>query len=68
MFIVYEYVEGKTLRDVMSARPMKRAEWLAVCIKIADGLASAHEAGVVHRDLKPENVMLTAEGRVKILG
>jgi predicted Ser/Thr protein kinase len=67
LFIVYEFVEGSTLRDVMNKRRMELVEWLSVCIKIADGLASAHETGIIHRDLKPENVMLTAEGRVKIL-
>jgi len=67
LFIVYEFVEGSTLRDVMNKRRMELVEWLSVCIKIADGLACAHEAGIIHRDLKPENVMLTAEGRVKIL-
>ncbi|MCX6616714.1 MAG: serine/threonine-protein kinase, partial [Acidobacteria bacterium] len=67
LFIVYEFVEGSTLREVMNARRTDLAEWLSVCIKIADGLACAHEAGIVHRDLKPENVMLSGEGRVKIL-
>ncbi len=67
MFIVYEYVEGNTLRDVMNQKPLSLSEWLAMSIQIAEGLACAHDAGVVHRDLKPENVMLSADGRIKIL-
>lgn len=66
-FIVYEHVEGTSLRGVMRKRSIDLSELLSICIKIADGLAAAHEAGIVHRDLKPENVMITEGGRVKIL-
>jgi len=67
VFIVFEYVEGINLREVMRKRALELAEVLSICVKIADGLAAAHKAGIVHRDLKPENVMLTEDGRVKIL-
>ena len=66
-FIVYEYVEGTNLREVMRVRTLDLSEVLDICIKIADGLAAAHDGGVVHRDLKPENVMIGEGGRVKIL-
>ena len=66
-YIAMELVEGKTLRELLhvGALPTKRV--LNAAAQVADGLARAHEAGIVHRDLKPENVMVTKDGRVKIL-
>jgi Tol biopolymer transport system component len=62
-----EYVDGKTLDQLIGRKGMKLNEALAIAVQIADGLARAHAAGIVHRDLKPTNVMVTADGRVKIL-
>jgi len=60
-FIVYEYVEGITLRSQI--RPgTPTVEILELGIQLADALASAHEHGIVHRDLKPENIMVKQEG------
>ena len=66
-YIAMELVEGKTLRELLfaGALPVKRI--LQFSAQVADGLARAHDAGIVHRDLKPENVMVTKDGRVKIL-
>jgi serine/threonine protein kinase/tetratricopeptide (TPR) repeat protein len=66
-FVVTELLEGDTLRELAArgAMPWRRA--VEVTAAIADGLAAAHAAGIVHRDLKPENVVVTAEGRVKVL-
>lgn len=68
-FIVYEYVEGLTLRT--QVRPGTPTETiLDLGIQLADTLATAHEHGIVHRDLKPENIMVKHEGgasRIKIL-
>ena len=66
-YIVTELLDGETLREKLSngALPPRRATDYA--IQIAQGLASAHEKGVVHRDLKPENLFVTKDGRVKIL-
>ena len=66
-FIVMEYVEGKTLDQLIGRKGLKLNETLGYAAQIADGLAKAHAAGIVHRDLKPTNVMVTPEGRVKIL-
>jgi len=66
-FIAMEYVEGKTLDELIGRKGLKLNEALKCAMQIADALAKAHAAGIVHRDLKPGNVMLTAEGRVKVL-
>ncbi|HKA37546.1 MAG TPA: serine/threonine-protein kinase, partial [Thermoanaerobaculia bacterium] len=66
-WIAMERVEGKTLRELLLAGAIPTKRLLSIAAQIADGLATAHQAGIVHRDLKPENVMVTKEGRVKIL-
>src|ERR1039457_6295452 len=66
-FIAMEYVEGKTLDEVIGRKGLKLNEALKYAVQIADALARAHAVGIVHRDLKPGNVMVTAEGRVKVL-
>ena len=66
-FIVMEYVEGQSLRDVLRAQgtvpPMQAA---GIASEIADALAFAHRNGVVHRDIKPGNVLITPTGQVKV--
>lgn len=66
-FISMEYVDGKTLREMLQAGPLPARKAIQLAAQIAEGLAKAHEAGIVHRDLKPENLMITADGYVKIL-
>jgi predicted ATPase len=66
-FIAMELVRGKTLRELINDGPLPVRRLIALGSQIAEGLSTAHEAGVVHRDLKPENVMVTREGLVKIL-
>jgi serine/threonine protein kinase len=66
-FIVMEYVAGQTLDALIPSRGMRAAQALKYAVQIADALSTAHGAGIVHRDLKPANVMVTEEGRVKIL-
>jgi len=66
-FLIYEFVNGKTLRTIQNERALSIREVLSIFKSVAEGLAVAHEAGIAHRDLKPENVMITADDRVKIL-
>jgi len=66
LLLVMEYVEGTTLRGRMQD-PIRVQDFLNIAIQGADGLAAAHEKGIVHGDIKPENLMLTPAGRVKIL-
>jgi len=66
-FIVSEMVEGPSLREMLARAPLPVRELLDLGAQMAEGLAAAHQAGIVHRDFKPENVMVTRDGRVKIL-
>jgi serine/threonine protein kinase/Tol biopolymer transport system component len=66
-FIVSELVEGETLARLIQGGPLPLRKLIEVSTQICDGLAAAHATGVIHRDLKPGNIMLTRDGRVKIL-
>ncbi len=66
-FIVMEYIEGKTLGQLIPRHGLGLQELLRYAIQIAEALSKAHAAGIVHRDLKPGNIMITPEGRVKLL-
>ena len=66
-YIVMQFLEGQTLRQVLRLGRLTTRRWLAVGIGIADGLAHAQKNGIVHRDLKPDNVMITSDGQIKIL-
>jgi TolB-like protein len=66
-FSVLELLEGETLGDRLVHGPIAWKDALEIAVAVAEGLAAAHEKGIVHRDLKPANVVLTRDGRVKIL-
>src|SRR5262245_8198414 len=66
-FLAMELVDGESLADRMRAGALGIDESLAIARQIGEALASAHDKGIIHRDLKPANVMLTADGRVKVL-
>lgn len=64
-FIVMEFVDGQTLREKRGTVSFKQA--IDIGIQIADGLAAAHEKGIVHRDIKPENIMIRKDGIAQIM-
>jgi serine/threonine protein kinase len=66
-FIVTEFIDGVSLRELMAKQPMSIGQVLDICSQIASALAAAHTAGIVHRDIKPENVMVRRDGFVKVL-
>ena len=66
-FIAMEYVEGRTLANKISGRPLPTAEIVDIGIQVADALDEAHRKGITHRDIKPANLMLTPREQVKIL-
>jgi tRNA A-37 threonylcarbamoyl transferase component Bud32 len=65
-YLVMEFVDGMTLRQLLQAGTMAPAEALKIVPKICDALQFAHERGVIHRDIKPENILLDRQGQVKI--
>ena len=65
-FLVLEFVEGKTLRELLASGTLAIRKVIPIAVQIAEGLAKAHDSGVTHRDLKPENLMVSSEN-VKIL-
>jgi len=66
-FIAMAYYEGETLKKKIERGPVPIGEALSIAGQIAQGLAKAHEHGIVHRDIKPANVMVTKDGVVKII-
>ncbi len=66
-FIAMEYVEGKTLREVIETTNLSLADAVSIAEQIADGLCIAHGERIAHRDIKPENIMLRNDGYVRIL-
>jgi serine/threonine protein kinase/Tol biopolymer transport system component len=67
LFLTMELVEGKTLTELIPPHGMSLEQVLHVAIPLADAVGAAHQRGITHRDLKPANVMVTDEGRVKVL-
>lgn len=66
-FLVMEFVQGRTIREVMAqSGPFTSAHALEIISSVLAGLGSAHDAGFVHRDIKPENVLITYEGHIKV--
>ena len=67
-YIVQEFLSGASLRDVLTKERSKSLrECATLAAEVADALAAAHRAGIVHRDVKPENIIVTADGRAKVL-
>jgi serine/threonine-protein kinase len=66
-FIAMQYVEGRTVRQLVAGRPLELDLALSIAIQVAEALAAAHARGIIHRDIKAGNVMVMNSGRVKVL-
>ncbi len=66
-FIAMECVEGKSLKKLLEEKAFSIKEVVDIAIQVCEGLAIAHERGIVHRDIKSDNIMLTTRGQVKIM-
>ena len=67
LYLVSEYIQGRTLRELAAAGPMPLDQLLSIGIALARASSAAHALDIVHRDLKPENIMVTDAGTVKVL-
>ena len=67
IFIVMEYIDGVELKDKIRSSPLSVDESINIATQIAEGLEAAHKKGIVHRDIKSQNIMITNDGKVKIM-
>ena len=67
LFIAMELLEGMTLRELISGKPLEIATALSLGIEIAEALDAAHDTGIIHRDVKPGNIFVTKKGHAKVL-
>jgi serine/threonine protein kinase/predicted Zn-dependent protease len=67
LYIAMEYVEGKSLKDLIEKKELRLSEVIDIGMQICAGLAKAHQAGITHRDLKPQNILVDNDNRVRIL-
>jgi len=66
-FIVMEFLEGQTLKEVIDSQPLPLPSVLEWGIQIGSALEAAHKVGIIHRDIKPANIFITSEGQAKLL-
>ncbi len=68
IFLAMEYVEGQTLKSLIATgEPFSLKKFLDIAIQASEGIAAAHEKGIVHRDIKSDNIMITPKGQVKVM-
>jgi len=66
-YLVSEFLDGRSLRQVLADGPIQRRKVVGYALQICKGLAAAHDKGIIHRDLKPDNIFITQDDRVKVL-
>ena len=66
-FIVMEYLEGQSLKQMITGKPLNNTQILEIAIQITEALDAAHESGIIHRDLKPGNIFVTRREQAKVL-
>ena len=66
-YLAVEYIEGKTLREIINEHSLNLSGVTNIAIQVAEALSAAHQSGIVHRDIKPENIMIRLDGYVKVL-
>jgi serine/threonine-protein kinase len=66
-YIAMAFIEGETIKDKVGKRPLPLAAALDIAVQACEGLQAAHKRGIVHRDIKSANLMLTREGKVKVM-
>ena len=66
-YIAMQYVEGKTLKELVDRQPLGPKSLLSISLQVASALEAAHSQGIIHRDIKSSNIMVTPRGQAKVL-
>lgn len=66
-FIVMQWIEGRTLKQIVAQRPLDLGSAMSIALQVGDALVAAHSKGIIHRDIKSSNIVITDRGQAKIL-